>query len=142
MGSSTIWHFHSCTFAEVVVLFFGVAIDETQPTPRRRTPAPKPAAARSRRIVHWLLLLVACVIVVDSLVGDRGLLAMLPARHEYEALAATVVHERAENAQLRDEARRLREDPGAIEEIARRELGLIRPGEKVFIVKDVAPAKP
>ena len=92
--------------------------------------------------MHWLLLLVACVIVVDSLVGDRGLLAMLQARHDYDALAATNAHERAENAQLRDEARRLREDPGTIEEIARRELGLIRPGEKVFIVKDVAPAKP
>ena len=40
------------------------------------------------------------------------------------------------------QARRLREDPPAIEEIARRELGLIRPGERVFIVKDVPPAKP
>jgi len=92
--------------------------------------------------VHWLLLLVACVIIVDSLVGDRGLLAMLQARHDYDALAASVARERADNAQLRDEVRRLREDPSTIEEIARRELGLIRPGEKVFIVKDVAPAKP
>jgi cell division protein FtsB len=127
---------------EVVVLFFRVANDDIQPKPRRRTPALKPPAARSRGIVHWLLLFVACVIIVDSLVGDRGLLAMLRARHEYDALAATIAHERAENAQLRDEARRLREDPSTIEEIARRELGLIRPGEKVFIVKDVAPAKP
>jgi cell division protein FtsB len=31
----------------------------------------------------------------------------------------------------------LRENPQAIEEIARRELGLIRPGEKLFIIKDV-----
>ena len=50
-----------------------------------------------------------------------------------------IAHERAENAHLADLARRLREDPDAIEEIARRELGLIKPGEKVFIVKDVAP---
>ena len=34
---------------------------------------------------------------------------------------------------MRNEARRLREDPTAIEELARRELGLIKPGEKVFI---------
>ena len=45
----------------------------------------------------------------------------------------------SENAQLREEARRLREDPTAIEELARRELGLIKPGEKVFIIKDVPP---
>jgi cell division protein FtsB len=119
-----------------------LANDDIQSKPRRRTPGLKPPPARRRRVVHWLLLLVACVIIVDSLVGDRGLLAMLQARHEYDALAATIAHERAENTQLRDQARRLREDPAAIEEIARRELGLIRPGEKVFIVKDVAPAKP
>ena len=39
-------------------------------------------------------------------------------------------------------ARRLREDPAAIEEIARRELGLIKPGERVFILKDVPLPKP
>ena len=38
---------------------------------------------------------------------------------------------------MREEARRLREDPSAIEELARQELGLIKPGEKLFIVKDV-----
>ena len=77
------------------------------------------------------------LIVVDGLVGDRGLLAMLRARHEYDDLAATIARQRGENARLREEARRLREDPAAIEELARRELGLIKPGEKVFIVKDI-----
>ena len=47
-----------------------------------------------------------------------------------------------ENARLREEARRLREDPSAIEEIARRELGLIVPGEKLFILKDVESRDP
>ena len=80
---------------------------------------------------------VASIIVVDSLVGDRGLLAMLRARKEYGELAAALARERLENARLREEARRLREDPAAIEEIARRDLGLMRPGERVFIIKDV-----
>jgi cell division protein FtsB len=35
----------------------------------------------------------------------------------------------------------LREDPNAIEELARRELGLIRPGETLFIIKDIPPPK-
>ena len=87
-----------------------------------------------------MLLFVAALIVVDGLVGERGLLAMLRARHEYDELAATIARQRADNARLREEARRLREDPAAIEEIARRDLGLIKPGEKVFIVKDVGPA--
>ena len=109
-------------------------------TPRRRARAPK-KPTRNGRIVQLLVLLVASIIIVDGLVGDRGLLAMLRARHEYEQLAGSIARQRAENARLRDQARRLREDPSAIEEIARRELGLIRPGERVFIVKDVKTPK-
>jgi len=92
--------------------------------------------------VNLLLLFMASVIVVDGLVGDRGLLAMLRARQEYDALSASIARQRAENARLRETARRLREDPAAIEEIARRELGLIKPGERVFILKDVPLPKP
>jgi cell division protein FtsB len=115
------------------------ATDPVRSILKRRPSDPK-QTGRHRRLVHLLLLFVAAIIVVDALVGDRGLLAMLRARKEYDELASTITRERAENARLRDQARRLREDPAAIEEIARRELGLIRPGEKVFIVKDVAPA--
>ena len=114
---------------------------ETKPAPRRRNPALK-RPTRNRRIAQLLLILVASVIVVDGLVGDRGLLAMLRARHEYDELAASLSRQRAENARLREMARRLREDPTTIEEIARRELGLTKPGERVFIVKDIPPAKP
>jgi len=98
--------------------------------------------ARTRRIVHWLLIFVASVIVVDGLVGDRGLLAILRARQEYDQLAGTIAKQRAENARLREEARRLKDDPSAIEEVARRELGLIKPGERVFIIKDLPAPKP
>ena len=76
---------------------------------------------------------------MDGLVGDRGFLAMLRARRQYDELSAVLDRQRAENARLRDEAGRLRNDPAAIEELARRELGLIRPGEKVFIIKDLKP---
>jgi len=107
----------------------------------RRTPNGK-RPTRNRRIVRLLLMLIAAIIVVDALVGDRGLLAMMRARQDGDQLSATIARERAENARLRDQARRLREDPTAIEEIARRELGLIKPGERVFIIKDVPPVKP
>ena len=96
----------------------------------------------NRKIVRWLLVFAASLIIVDGLFGERGLLAMLRARHEYQELSAAIDHQRADNAKYRDEIRRLKDDPAAIEEIARRELGLIKPGEKVFIIKDVAPAKP
>jgi cell division protein FtsB len=117
--------------------------DETRPArvAARRTPKPG-RPVRKRRIVTLLLVFIASVIVVDGLVGERGLLAMLRARREYDALSASIARQRAENARLREMARRLREDPTAIEEIARRELGLIKPGERVFILKDVPRPKP
>jgi len=89
-----------------------------------------------------VFLLAGCVLVIDALVGDKGLLAMIQARQEFRNLEQSLADVRAENARLRDEARRLREDPSAVEDLARRELGLIKPGEKLFIIKDVAPKDP
>ena len=97
------------------------------------------SAPPRRRALQYVLLFVGCMLVVDALVGEKGLLAMMKARQEYQALEQSLHSAHAENARLREEARRLREDPAAIEEIARRELGLIRPGEKLFIVRDVRP---
>jgi cell division protein FtsB len=105
---------------------------------KRRALAPR-RPGRARQVVRILLLLFAAVVIVDAVVGDRGLLATMRARHQYDELVSSISRQRAENERLREEARRLREDPDAIEEIARRELGLIRRGEKVFIVKDLKP---
>jgi len=95
---------------------------------------------RGRRAVQYVLVFVGCVLLVDALVGEKGLLEMLKKRQEYRVLEQSIAGARAENARLREDARRLREDPAAIEDLARRDLGLIKPGEKLFIVKDVAPA--
>jgi len=41
---------------------------------------------------------------------------------------------RAENDRLREEVRMLLEEPRKIEELARRDLGLLESGEKMFII--------
>ena len=115
-----------------------VARNGTQSASKRQTPESW-RTARTRRIVQLVLLFFGAVIVVDALVGDQGLLVMLRARRQHDELAAVIASQKAENARLREEVRRLTEDPAAIEEVARRELGLIRRGEKVFIIKDVKP---
>jgi cell division protein FtsB len=107
-------------------------------TDDRSTPSPA-ARSRGRRLLQYLLVFVACVLVIDAIVGEKGLIAMIKARQQYEALEQSLDRARAENARLREEARRLREDPAAVEEIARRELGLMKPGEKLFIIRDIAP---
>ncbi len=115
-----------------------------QHNPAPRTAVASEAPRRGRKAgtrVYVLLLFVASVLVLNSLVGDRGLVALLQARRQAEQLQGSLEQIRAENARLREEARRLREDPAAIEELARRELGLIKPGEKVFIIHDAAPSE-
>lgn len=76
------------------------------------------------------------VLVVDALVGDKGLIETVRARRQHAEVAASLAGLRQQNARLRDDIRRLREDPGTIESIARGELGLMRPGEILFVVKD------
>jgi cell division protein FtsB len=116
--------------------FTSPATDAPPPLRRKRTPpAPAPSPFRSR-LLHYVLALVAVVLVVDALVGDKGLLETMRARRQYVEVAASLDTLRQDNARLRDEIRRLKTDPSTIESIARDELGLMRPGELVFIVKD------
>jgi cell division protein FtsB len=111
--------------------------EEGTETSRRRTDQAR-RSSRSRRIVQIGLAFIVVIMAVDALVGERGFMAMLRARTRYAEVSLALARQKAENAKLREEARRLRDDPSAIEELARRNLGLIRPGEKVFIVKDLA----
>jgi cell division protein FtsB len=94
---------------------------------------------RGRRLLQYVVIFVSCVLVVDAIVGEKGLIAMMKAQQEYAVLEESLARARSENARLREEARRLREDPVTIEEIARRELGLMKPGERMFIIKDLRP---
>ena len=96
-------------------------------------------ARTGRRVARYVLGFVTVVLVIDAIVGEKGLLALLKARRDFTAVEQSLQRARRDNAQLREDARRLREDPTAIEELARRELGLIRPGEKLFIIRDVPP---
>jgi cell division protein FtsB len=98
--------------------------------------------SRGRHALQYALVLIGCVLLVNALVGEKGLLEMLKKRQEYYALEQALERSRVENARLREEARRLKEDATAVEDLARRELGLIKPGEKLFIITDVpSPAE-
>ncbi len=108
---------------------------ETRNIPTGATRGGRPL--HSRKIVRVVLAAIAIVFLVDMFAGDRGLLALLRARREYEELAQAIDRQRQDNDRLREEARRLKDDPAAIEELARRDLGLIRRGERVFIIRDL-----
>ena len=107
---------------------------------RRKTPAvPAPASPLRARLLNYVLGFVTVVLVVDALVGEKGLVDTIRARRQHRTLAAALAQKRQENTRLREHIRRLKEDPGAIESLAREELGLMREGEVLFIVRDVKP---
>jgi cell division protein FtsB len=97
------------------------------PIPRR--------GERRRKRLDLALTFVAAVVLVNAVVGDRGLLETWRARRQYSALVTSISSMRHENQGLRDQARLLREDPATIEALARQRLGLIRPGEILVVVR-------
>jgi cell division protein FtsB len=109
---------------------------------RRKSMAPL-CQGRSlwRRALSYLLVFGTAVLLVDALVGERGLVATTRARRQAAELEAAVAQVRAENARLREEANRLEGDARAIESLARETLGLIRQGEVLVVVKDIKPKK-
>lgn len=82
------------------------------------------------------------VVVVSSFFGENGYFATLRAEREHAELQASITRTRLENQRLQQEIRRLDTDPTALEEAARRDLGLIKPGETLIIVKDRVPGQP
>ena len=115
--------------------------DVAVPSSRRKPQAPTSSVspARRRRTLQMLLVFVTVVLVINALVGERGLTETLRARKQHQELLTAIDRLKADNALLRDQARRLRSDPSTLEALARQELGLIKPGEMLFIVKDAKP---
>ena|SRR5438045_1408545 len=101
-------------------------------------PAEAPALRRPpRRFWSHAILFAACVLLVNAIFGDKGLMDSVHARRTYAAAAEDLARLKHENAALRDRVRRLRSDPETIESVARGELGLVRPGEILVTIKTI-----
>ena len=64
--------------------------------------------------------------------GGSGLLRVWRLKQEVEVLEREIAALRGQNQDLARTVDRLRSDPATIEKIAREELGLARPGEKIL----------
>jgi cell division protein FtsB len=119
------------------------ALREAAPPASGRRKASQPTSsvtqAPRRRALQWLLGFVTLVLIINALVGERGLMETLRARRQHHELVTAIDRLRTENSRLRDEARRLLSDPSTIEALARQDLGLIKPGEILFIIRDTKP---
>jgi cell division protein FtsB len=102
-----------------------------------------PARRREQAWTGRVLCFAACVLAVNALIGERGLSETLRARQDFNAAVAELSRLQYENATLADVIRRLQSDAPTIENVARAELGLIKPGEILVVVKSRAtPATP
>jgi cell division protein FtsB len=92
--------------------------------------------------VESVLLLIAALLLLDALVGEKGVVAMMRARDETRGLERELRQSWAQGKQLRERIRQLNDDPATIEDLARRKLRLIMPGEMVFTIKEAKPDEP
>jgi cell division protein FtsB len=103
--------------------------------------APKlPTRKRERAWTGRVLCFAACVVAVNALIGERGLSETLRAQRDFNAAVAELSRLQYENATLAEMTRRLQYDAPMIEHVARAELGLIKPGEILVVVKSSATA--
>jgi cell division protein FtsB len=123
------------------------ATPEPEATPARRTRPRKrfrtaiEARQWRRRMIGYALATITFVLVVNALVGENGYLATLRANRETEDLRTRLRQVREENQEIQDQIHRLRTDPAALEEAARRELRMGKPGETMVVIKDAEKPK-
>jgi len=75
-------------------------------------------------------------LAVGGIFGDRGVLNLLEKRREVDALRGEIEGLRADNSRLAAEIADLRTSPRAIERLAREQLGLARPDETLFLIRE------
>ncbi len=117
------------------------AVRQSSPRPRRAAGSDAVSAMR-RRVMRGGLVLVLVLALADGVFGARGLIENMQLRQRNAALESAIEQMDTGNAGLIEEIRRLREDPAAIEELARGELELMKEGELLIILRDApAPAR-
>jgi cell division protein FtsB len=81
------------------------------------------------------------LLVVQDVFGTHGVLAMRRSQREAGEIRKEIQKLNDENRELQDRVKDLKSDPQAIEEIARKDMGLAKPGELIFkLPTKTAPA--
>ena len=89
-------------------------------------------SSHPRRRWPWLVLIIVTVTVIAASTGDQGLVRLLQLRSDYARIQDQNADLQADNVRLEAEVKRLRENPLAIEKIAREDLGMVKGDEIVY----------
>ena len=90
-----------------------------------------PFKGYNKRVLITVLMLVS-VRIFFTFFGEKGLLQVYRLRRELKEIESVNMELRQENERLRAEIGNLRTNKKYIEELARRELGLVKKGEIVY----------
>jgi len=88
-----------------------------------------------RRNASWLLVAGFVLLLLQDVFGTHGVLAMRRSQKEAAEVQREIQQLNQENQKLQNRVQSLKTDPGAIERIAREEMGLARPGEYIFKIQ-------
>lgn len=103
-------------------------------------PPPAPRPSPWRRLLLALLGLGLLTLVVHTIFGEHGYLALRRQRQTLERLQSEIKRLEEENRRLAEEIDALKKDPQAIERVAREQLKMARPGEKIITLPPDKPA--
>lgn len=89
------------------------------------------------------IILIGLILLVwyFALFGEKGVIKIIQLKRERDRIIADVNRMQEENKRLQEEIRRLREDSRYLESVARRDLGLIKENEILFIFEDEPAAQ-
>ncbi len=97
----------------------------------------KTETSLKRKALSLALFLTLAASALNALFGDRGLLELLKVRDEIESLDQEIAMLRAENRRILEEVRSLKTSPLVVERLARENLGLVKPGEVVLLIREI-----
>jgi len=105
----------------------------TPPEKRARVAAKVPLLfSLLRRHGAAILGLTLLVVFVHDVFGPRGYLAMRRNQMEIRRLRDDIAKINEENQRTAEQVKALKSDPKLIERIAREQMGMMRPGERVY----------
>ena len=89
-----------------------------------------------RRKLIWVFFITLSLFLSYSAVGERGFVRLHQLMRQRDNLKVSVQTLEEQNASLAGEIGLLSDDPATIESLARIGLGLVRPGEVVYILPE------
>ena len=101
---------------------------------RHKKKRPDQTLELQKKLVRFVLILGAIVLLIIFFFGDHGVYQLYRLREEKAEIQQSIVQLREEKIRLESEKTRLETDYKYIEQLARERYRMAKPGEKVFKV--------